>query len=73
MEGGLHNPLAQFKTVSDEATIVVSEVPTASDIEEAIVITIGEGKQPVLLLGDEFCEQLVHPYLFPMGRFGSRA
>ena len=56
MEGGLHNPLAQFKTVSDEATIVVSEVPTASDIEEAIVITIGEGKQPVLLLGDEFCE-----------------
>ena len=47
--------------MSDGATFVISEIPTASDIEEAIVITIGEGKQPLSLLEDEVCEQLVHP------------
>ena len=59
--------------MSDGATFVISEIPTAPDIEEAIVITIGEGKQPLSLLEDEVCEQLVHPYLFPTGKSGSRA
>ena len=43
-EGGLDDPLAQFKTVSDETTFV-SEIPTATDIEDAIVITPDEGEQ----------------------------
>ena len=54
----------QFKSVSDETTII-SEIPAApTDIEEATVVTPSEGKQPVSLLGDEFCEELAHPHLF---------
>ena len=68
-EGGLDDPLAQFKSVSDETTFI-SEIPAETGIEEAIAITPGEGKQPVPLLGDEFCEELGHPHLLPTGKFG---
>ena len=57
-EGGLNDSLAQFKSVPDETTIVV---------------TPGEEKQPVSLLGDEFCEELAHPHLFLSGKFGYKA
>ena len=53
-KSGVDNSLAQFKSVSDETTFI-SEIPTASYIEEAIVVTPGERKQPVELLRDEFC------------------
>ena len=53
-KGGLDDSLAQFKSVSDETTFI-SEIRTASYIEEAIVVTPGERKQPVELLRDEFC------------------
>ena len=48
-KGGLDDSLAQFKSVSDETTFI-SEIPSASYIEEAIVVTPGERKQPVELL-----------------------
>ena len=71
-EGGLDDSLAQFKSVSDE-TIFISEIPTVTDTEEAIVVTPSEGKQPLSLLGYEFCEELAHPHLFPSGKFGYKA
>ena len=40
----LDDPLAKFKTVSDETT-VISEIPSATDIEEAFIVTPGEGKK----------------------------
>ena len=49
-EGGLDDSLAQFKSVPDETIIVV---------------TSGEWKQPASFLGEEFCEELAHPHLFP--------
>ena len=58
--------------MSDETTFV-SEIPTATDVGEAIFITPGEGKQPVSLLGDEFCEELAYPHLFPSSKFGCKA
>ena len=63
--------MAKFKTVSDETT-VISEIPSATDIEKAFVTT-GEGKNPRTLFGDEFCEELAHPYFFPTGKFGYKA
>ena len=39
----LDDPLAKFKTVSDETT-VISENPSATDIEEAFIITSSEEK-----------------------------
>ena len=68
----LDDPLAKFKTVSDETT-VISEIPSAADIEEAFIVTPGEGKQPMTLLGDEFCEGLAHARLFPTVKFGYKA
>ena len=65
----LDDPLAKFKTVSDETT-VLSEIPSATDIEEEFIITPGEGEKPRMLLGDEFCEELAHPHLFPTEKFG---
>ena len=68
----LDDPLARFKTVSDETT-VISEIPSATDIEEAFIVTPGEGKKPRALVGDECCEELAHPHLFTTGRFGYKA
>ena len=31
------------------------------------------GKNLRTLLGDEFCEELAHPHLFPAGKFGYKA
>ena len=55
--------------MSDETT-VISEMPSATDIKEAFIVTPGEGKKPRTLLGDECCEELAHPHLFPTGKFG---
>ena len=68
----LDDPLAKFKTVSDETT-VISEIPSATDIEEPFTVTPGEGKKPRTLFGDEFCEELAHLHLFPTGKFGYKA
>ena len=65
----LDDPLAKFKTVSDETT-VISEMTSATDIEEPFIVTPGEEKKPRTLLGDEFCEELAHPHIFPTGKFG---
>ena len=67
-ESGLDDPMAQFKSVSDETTFL-SEIPTATDREEAIVIKQGGRKQPVSLLGDDFCEEIQHPHLFSYRKF----
>ena len=67
-EGGLDDPLVQFKSVSVQKTFV-SEIPTATDIEEAICITPGVGKQPVSFLRVEFCEEIAHSHFFPSAKF----
>ena len=67
----LDDPLAKFKTVSGEAT-VISEIPSATDIEEAFIVTPGEGRKPRTFLGDEFCEELAHSHLFLTGKLGIR-
>ena len=67
----LDDPLAKFKTVSGETT-VISEIPSATDIEEAFIVTPGEGRKPRTFLGDEFCEELAHSHLFLTGKLGIR-
>ena len=44
-------------------------VPTIIS-EEEVSIAPGEGKQPMSILSDKFCEELAFPHLFPRGRFG---
>ena len=40
---------------------------------EIVSIAPGEGKHPVSLMNDEFCEELSLPVLLPKRRFGGKA
>ena len=57
------NPLAQFQTPSAETTIT-TEIPTLDELEEGIVIALGEDKKPLSILHDDYCEEMAHPHLF---------
>ena len=63
------NPLAQFQTPSTETTIT-TEIPTLDELEEGIIIAPREGKKPLSILHDDYCEKMAHPHLFPTGKFG---
>ena len=63
------NPLAQFQTPSGETTII-TEIPTLDELEEGIAVAPGEGKKPLSILHDDYCEEMAHPHLFPTGKFG---
>ena len=39
-------------------------------MEEGIVVAQIEGKKPVSILNDKFCEELGHPYLLPPCQYG---
>ena len=57
------NPLAQFQTPSAETTIT-TEIPTLDGLGEGIVTAPGEGKKPLSILHDDYCEEMAHPHLF---------
>ena len=63
------DPLAQFQTPSAETTIT-TEIPLLDELEEGIIIAPGEGKKPLSILHDDYCEEMAHPHLFPTGKFG---
>ena len=45
-------------------TTFVSEIPSACEMEEGIVVAPGEGKKPVSILHDKFYKELGHPHRF---------
>ena len=55
------NPLAQFQTPSAETTIT-TEIPTLDGLGEGIVTAPGEGKKPLSILHDDYCEEMAHPH-----------
>ena len=62
-------PLDEFQSPSLETTIT-TEIPTVDNIEQSIAIAPGEGKKPISILNDIYCEEMAHPHLFPTGKFG---
>ena len=68
-EEALDDLLSEFRTSSVETTFV-SEIPSACEMEESIVFAPVEGKKPVSILNDKFCDELGHPHLFPTGQYG---
>ena len=62
-EETLDDPLSEFRTPSMETTFV-SEIPSACEMEEGIVVAPGEGKKPVSILHDKFYKELGHPHRF---------
>ena len=59
------------RTASNEIALV-SEVPYIIN-DENVIIAPGQGKKPVSILSDEFCEEQAFPYLLPKGKFGYKA
>ena len=50
----------------------MSEIPNITD-QENVIIAPGQGKTPVSILSDEFCEEQAFPHLLPEGIFGFNA
>ena len=64
------NPLNAFSCCANETTLM-SNMPENAEIDnEVLILAPGEGKQPVSVIIDQFCEELAHPHLFPKGKFG---
>ena len=59
------NPLDAHRLGAHETTLI-SNMPQS----EELTIAPGEGKQPMSILNDQYCEELAHPHLFPTGNFG---
>ena len=64
----LDDPL-NFHRVAANETTLISEIPGIID-EDNITIAPGQGKNPLSILRDNYCEELAFPYLFPTGKFG---
>ena len=56
------------RTASKETTLV-SAIPNIVSNQNNIIAP-GQGKTPISVLSDEFCEEQAFPYLLPTGKFG---
>ena len=56
------------RTASNETTLV-SDIPNIIN-DENVIIAKGQGKKPVSILSDEFCEEQAFLYLLLKGKFG---
>ena len=61
--------LAEFQSPSLKTTIT-TEIPTVYNIEQSTEIAPGEGKKPISILNDFYCEEMAHLHLFPTAKFG---
>ena len=64
----VEDPLNMYRTASNETTLV-SEIPNIIN-DENVIIAPAQGKTPVSILKDEFCEEQAFPHLLPKGKFG---
>ena len=69
--GSVEDPLSMHRTGSNE-TAVVSEIPCLIN-DENVIIAPGQGKIPMSVLNDEYCEEQSFPYLLPKGKVGYKA
>ena len=64
----MDDPLNLHRGAANETTLI-SEIPSITG-ENNTTIAPGQGKTPLLILRDGYCEELTFPYLFPTGKFG---
>ena len=64
----MDDPLNLHRVAASETTLI-SEIPSIIG-EDNIAIAPGQGKTPLSILHDDYCEELAFPYLFPTGKFG---
>ena len=68
----IEDPLNVHRTASNETAFVSAKVSYIIN-DKNIKIAPGQGKKPVSILNDEFCEEQAFPYLLPKGKFGYKA
>ena len=61
------DPLNMYRIASNETTLV-SEIPNMIN-EENVIIAPEQGKIPVSILRDKFCEHQAFPHLLPKSKF----
>ena len=64
----LDDPLNLHRLAANETTLT-AEIPSIIG-EDNITIAPMQGKTPLSILRDDYCEGLAFPYLFPTGKFG---
>ena len=64
----VEDPLNMQRTATNETTLI-SDIPNMIN-EENVIIVPCQGKTPVSILGDKFCEEQAFPYFLPKGKFG---
>ena len=69
--GSVEDPLSKHRTGSNE-TALVSEIPNITN-DENVIIAPRQGKDPVSILSDEFCEEQAFLYLLAKRKFGYKA
>ena len=72
------NLLEETENIQDENRVGANETALISTIpnnfeNESLNIAPCEGKKPISIIYDEFCEEMAHPYLLPTGQFGYKA
>ena len=63
----VEDPINMHRTALNE-TSLVSEIPNTIDKENVIIVP-GQGKTPVSILSDEFCEKQAFTHLFPKDKY----
>ena len=63
------DPLSDFRAPSVETTII-SEISSAFELKQEIVIAPGEEKEPLSILSDKFREHLALLHLLPTAKYG---
>ena len=53
---------------SSNETALISEKPNTVE-NENLIVALRQGKTPVSVLNDKFCEEMTYPFLFPDGKF----
>ena len=61
--------MSEIRAPSVETTII-SEILSACELEQEIVIVLGGGKLPISVLSDKFCEELAHLHLLSTAKHG---
>ena len=64
--------LDRYRIVSNEISLIsnILEIPEKVDKEGVVSIATGEGKKPMSIFRDKYCEELPFPHLFPTGKYG---
>ena len=63
--------LDRYKIVSNETSLISNmiEIPQEVDKEGVISVAPEQGKKPMSIFKDKYCEELAFPHLFPNGKY----